>query len=153
MGALLLFDPHKMGQFMISSKAKVHLFSTCYCTIHLELQCPTHIPAGQNFLPTSALDSCQPSWKLALEMYLQLGRQVHCFHTHIHLLNAKELFTKWEKNTLAQLFLQELPRGIWRWARGIDLVKGGENLQLMWSEWDRLSAGMTADDGVIKYLP
>lgn len=39
-----------------------------------------------------------------------------------------------KKKYLAQLFLQELPRGIWRWGRGMDLAKGGENLQLMWSE-------------------
>lgn len=57
------------------------------------------------------------------------------------------------KSTWAGWFLQELPKGIWRWGRGMDLAKGGENLQLMWSEWDRLCAGMTADDGVIKYLP
>lgn len=59
---------------------------------------PHSHPAGQNFVPTSGLDSCQPSWKLAPEMDLQLGRQGHCFHTQIHLLNAKELFLKWEKH-------------------------------------------------------
>lgn len=81
--------------------------STCR---HLELQCPTPIPAGQNFLPTSVLDSCQPSWRLVLEMYLQLGSQGQCFHTLMDLLNAKELFLKWEKNTLVQLLLQEPPQ-------------------------------------------
>lgn len=63
----------------------------CICSVpniaiftcrHLELQSPTPTPAGQNFLPTSVLESCQPSWKLLLGMDLPLGRQGHCFHTH-----------------------------------------------------------------------
>lgn len=118
---------------------------------HLELQCPTHSPAGQNFLPTSAgfLPAKLETGPWNVSAIGKAGPLLS--HTH---RSAERQGTGLEtrENTLAQLFLQEPPKGIWRWGRGIDLAKGGENLQLMWSEWDRLSAGMTADDGVIKYL-
>lgn len=134
----------------------------CICSVagtatltcrHLELQCPTHIPAGQNFLPASALDSCQPCQKLVFEMDLQLGRQGHCFYTHMDLLNAKEMFLNWwEKIPWHNYSFRSFPKtfgdraGESTWLKEVKICS-------WWSEWDRLSAGMTADDGVIKHLP
>lgn len=156
MGLLLFFDLHKMGQFVIFSKAKVHLFSSWYCNPHVQapgVAVPTHIPAGQNFLPASALDSCQPCQKLVFEMDLQLGRQGHCFYTHMDLLNAKEMFLNWrEKIPWHNYSFRSFPKtfgdraGESTWLKEVKICS-------WWSEWDRLSAGMTADDGVIKHLP
>lgn len=154
MGVLLFFDPHKMGQLMIFSKAKVHLFSTCYCNIHLQApgapvphshpswaKLSANLSAG--FLPAKLETG---SWNVSA-----IGKPGPLFsHTHGSAGCQGTVLQMRKKIPWHNYSFRSLPK---RWGRGIDLAKGGANLQLMWSEWDRLSAGMTADDGVIKYLP
>lgn len=153
MGVLLFSDPHKTGQLMIFSKAKVHLFSTCHCNIHL--QAPgaavphshprwAKLSANLCWIPASQVGNwflkCICNWEVKAAVFTHTSS---CWMPRNCFWNEKK--TPWHNYSS-----RRFPR---RWGRGIDLAEGGENLQLLWSEWDRLSAARTADDGVIKYLP